>query len=126
MYRLQWSWDLKMCPIREVSSFQRVLCTGFNGVGTRRVPNRELSPFQRVFNELPVPIMPSIEHFLLHEWFHSTQLPHSGFGVWHMLVDVVVVYFTLWLLGGTRASVAITWFITMVRIYYFHFCIVYK
>ena len=82
-YRLQWSWDLKMCPyyshfrgcyvqasmelgpedvsllercphfrgcyvqasmelgpednyipIREVSSFQRVLCTGFNGVGT--------------------------------------------------------------------------------------------
>ena len=36
MYRFQWSWDLKMCPgpIREVSSFQRVLCTGFNGVGT--------------------------------------------------------------------------------------------
>ena len=62
MYRLQWSWDLKTIisllercphfrgcyvqasmelgpednyiPIREVSSFQRVLCTGFNGVGT--------------------------------------------------------------------------------------------
>ena len=31
MYRLQWSWDQKICPIREVSSFQRVLCTGFNG-----------------------------------------------------------------------------------------------
>ena len=26
--------DLKMCPIREVSSFQRVSCTGFNVVGT--------------------------------------------------------------------------------------------
>ena len=34
MYRIQWSWDLKMCPIREVPSYQRVLCTGFNGVGT--------------------------------------------------------------------------------------------
>ena len=34
MYRLQWSWDLKCVPIREVSSFQRVICTGFNGVGT--------------------------------------------------------------------------------------------
>ena len=34
MYRLQWSLDLKMCPIREVSSFQMVLCTGFSGVGT--------------------------------------------------------------------------------------------
>ena len=53
MYRLQWSWDvslLERCPhfrgcyvqasmelgcvpIREVSSFQRVLCTGFNRVG---------------------------------------------------------------------------------------------
>ena len=43
MYRLQWSWDLKMCPIREVSSFQRVVCTGFNGVGARRcVPIREV------------------------------------------------------------------------------------
>ena len=29
MYRLQWSWDLKI-PIREVSSFQRVVCTDFN------------------------------------------------------------------------------------------------
>ena len=28
MYRLQWSLDLKIVPIREVSSFQRVLCTG--------------------------------------------------------------------------------------------------
>ena len=37
MYRLKWSWDPKRCvPIREVSLFQRVLCTGFNGVGTRR------------------------------------------------------------------------------------------
>ena len=26
-------WDLRCVPIREVSSFQRVLCTGFNGVG---------------------------------------------------------------------------------------------
>ena len=48
MYRLQWSWDLKMCPHfrgcyvqasvelgpEDVSSFQRVLCTGFSGVGT--------------------------------------------------------------------------------------------
>ena len=51
MYRLQWSWDLKMCPCPHfrgcyvqasmelgpedvsLSSFQRVLCTGFNGVG---------------------------------------------------------------------------------------------
>ena len=50
MYRLQWSWDLKMCPyFREVSSFQRVVCTGFNGVATRRcVPIREVSSFQRV------------------------------------------------------------------------------
>ena len=51
MYRLQWSWDLhgvtcttppcilyrvELGPegvlIGEVSSFQRVLCTGFNGV----------------------------------------------------------------------------------------------
>ena len=30
MYRLQWSG--RCVPIREVSSFQRVLCTGFNGV----------------------------------------------------------------------------------------------
>ena len=36
-------------PIRDVSSFQRVVCTGFNGVGTRRcVPIREVSSFQRV------------------------------------------------------------------------------
>ena len=49
MYSLQWSWDPKMVPIREVSSFQRVLCTVFNGVGTRRcVPIREVSSFQRV------------------------------------------------------------------------------
>ena len=38
MYRLQWSWDLgpheDSVPIREVSSFQRVLCTDFNGAGT--------------------------------------------------------------------------------------------
>ena len=33
----------------EVSSFQRVVCTGFNGVGTGRcVPIREVSSFQRV------------------------------------------------------------------------------
>ena len=50
MYKLQWNWEslLERCPhfrgcyvqasmelgvpIREVSSFQRVLCTGFNGV----------------------------------------------------------------------------------------------
>ena len=30
IYRLQWSWDLKMCP----HASQRVLYTGFNGVGT--------------------------------------------------------------------------------------------
>jgi lysophospholipid acyltransferase 5 len=36
-----------------------------------------------------------------------------GFGVWHMLVDVVAVYCILWLLGGTLVSVAITWIITM-------------
>ena len=35
-------------PIREVSSFQRVLCTGFNGVGTEDVPIREVSSFLRV------------------------------------------------------------------------------
>ena len=29
MYRLHWSWNLKV-PIREVSSFQRELCTDFN------------------------------------------------------------------------------------------------
>ena len=60
MYRLQWSWDLRMSLFercshfrggyvqasvelgpedvsllyREVFSFQRVLCTGFSGVGT--------------------------------------------------------------------------------------------
>ena len=39
-----------MCvPIREVSSFQRVVCTGFDGVGTQRcVPIREVSSFQSV------------------------------------------------------------------------------
>ena len=32
-----------------MSSFQRVVCTGFNGVGTLRcVPIREVSSFQRV------------------------------------------------------------------------------
>ena len=37
------------CLIREVSAFQRVVCTDFNGVGTRRcVPIREVSSFQRV------------------------------------------------------------------------------
>ena len=45
MYRLQWSWDLKIVPIREVSSFQRVLCTGFNG---EDVSLLERSSFQRV------------------------------------------------------------------------------
>ena len=30
-YRRQWSWDLKMCPIREVSSLQTILCTVFRG-----------------------------------------------------------------------------------------------
>ena len=36
-------------PIREVSSFQMVVCTGLNGVGTWRcVPIREVSSFQRV------------------------------------------------------------------------------
>ena len=34
-------------PIRELSTFQRVLCTGFNGVGC--VPIREVSSFQRVY-----------------------------------------------------------------------------
>ena len=43
MYRLQWSWNLKCVPIREVSSFKRVLYTDFNGVGTRRcIPIREV------------------------------------------------------------------------------------
>ena len=37
----------KMCPIREVSSFQRVLCTGFNGVGTRRCVLLERCPHFR-------------------------------------------------------------------------------
>ena len=34
--------------------------------------------------------------------------------MWHMLVDTVAVYCTLWLFGGTAASVAITFIITMV------------
>jgi lysophospholipid acyltransferase 5 len=36
-----------------------------------------------------------------------------GWGVWHMLVDVFAVYLTLRLLGGTRASLVVTWVITM-------------
>ena len=37
------------CTCLEVSSFQRVLCTVFNGVETRRcVPIKEVSSFQRV------------------------------------------------------------------------------
>ena len=47
MYRLQWSWDLKSVPIREVSSFQRVLCTGFNGVRPEDVSLLERCPHFR-------------------------------------------------------------------------------
>ena len=71
MYRLQWSWDpkcaLKMSrcpvlyihvhvdglgpehvPIREVSSFQRVVHV--DGLGPEHVPIREVSSFQRVLH----------------------------------------------------------------------------
>ena len=43
MYSLQSNWDQKMCvPIREVSSFQRVLCTGFSGRCERRSLSKHL------------------------------------------------------------------------------------
>ena len=45
IYRLQWSWAMKMYVcLFEVSSFQRVLCTGFNGVGTLNVSLLERCP----------------------------------------------------------------------------------
>ena len=47
MYRLQWSWDLTCVPIREVSSFQRVICTGFNGVGPEDMSLLERCPHFR-------------------------------------------------------------------------------
>ena len=37
-----------------------------------------------------------------------------GFEVWHLAVDVMAVYFILWLLGGSIAAVTLTWIVTMV------------
>ena len=45
--------ELGLDPIREVSSFQRLLCTSFNGVGTRRcVPIREVSSVQELHKRM--------------------------------------------------------------------------
>ena len=56
-------WIRRCVPIREVSSFQRVVCTGFNGVGTCRcVPIREVSSFQRVV--LSSPLLPPLRDVL--------------------------------------------------------------
>ena len=37
-----------------------------------------------------------------------------GEGMWHSMVDVALVYAVLWLLGGSRVSLTLTWLITMV------------
>ena len=40
--------------------------------------------------------------------------PKIGIGVWHSLLDIVLVYVVLLVLGGSLLSVTITWIITMV------------
>ena len=40
--------------------------------------------------------------------------PKIGIGVWHSLLDIVLVYVVLLVLGGSLMSVTITWIITMV------------
>ena len=47
MYRLQCSWDLKMCPIREVSSCQRGVTCIYISVVRCFSPDTEVAPVRR-------------------------------------------------------------------------------
>ena len=42
------------------------------------------------------------------------SLHPTGVGIWHSLLDIVLVYVVLLLLGGSLLSVTLTWIITMV------------
>jgi len=42
------------------------------------------------------------------------SLQPTGVGIWHSLLDIVLVYVVLLLLGGSLLSVTLTWIITMV------------